>query len=129
MKRWWVRLIISYAIAGYLGTALAMKTFNLWNPSGTIVWVAWPEAAVLPLVWPYSWIALLVDTPVHPSIGSERWLFAFESFYYCAAFLLSYGLLSRFAPKPKVKGLCPACGYDLRATPERCPECGTVVKN
>jgi hypothetical protein len=60
-----------------------------------------------------------------PSGGGDRipiWSVALATAILPGVYLMS--LYRR--RKLHAKGRCRACGYDLRATPDRCPECGAV---
>jgi hypothetical protein len=60
---------------------------------------------------------------------NENWNIAFRisPVAALAALLPGCWLLTKTRRKhSQPTGLCPDCGYDLRATPDRCPECGTV---
>jgi hypothetical protein len=64
------------------------------------------------------------------STWTGRFWGAVVPYWLVAAFSLACPLIQttsrlRHARRPK-GSLCPACGYDLRATPDRCPECGTT---
>ncbi len=49
---------------------------------------------------------------------------------FCFSLLPGMMLVRRHTRQRRAKrvagGLCPNCGYDLRATPQGCPECGPV---
>jgi hypothetical protein len=56
------------------------------------------------------------------------WLAPLSCFYWCyAAVGLLMGLHVATLRPERRPGVCEVCGYDLRATPDRCPECGTLV--
>ena len=63
--------------------------------------------------------------------GAQSWLI--EIHYLWPLLLLGIAppiwLLRRRARRRRREaGRCRACGYDLRATPDRCPECGTAPR-
>jgi hypothetical protein len=64
--------------------------------------------------------------PSYADVFVEAWLpWWFLTLVPAAGF--AAGLRSLRRRRVREAGLCPACGYDLRATPDRCPECGTVA--
>lgn len=95
------------------GFALLSRSYVVFSPGGSSGFSGgstFPRttgtASFLAVVTPYWFIVLIASIP--PIRAAIRWR--------------KYARANR-----RVKaGCCVVCGYDLRATPDCCPECGTV---
>lgn len=69
----------------------------------------------------FWWVSTGAPYPAGRSIGVPCWFVTA-----CFTILPSTWLMRRRANRRYPDGSCLSCGYDLRATPDRCPECGSV---
>lgn len=108
---------------------------------GCTFWLVYPANGATDRQWDIAWGGLSFerDTTAGPTwwnVGSSRyyiglpyWLLISATGLLPAIYLATTFRRRLLARRRIAAGLCPTCGYDLRATPTRCPECGTIFSS
>jgi hypothetical protein len=99
--------------------------WNRANPVLTLVWsLDIPGARPTNPEWFPVSMSYVAAAPGY-RLAFPHWSIVMATSLLPAARLRS--MLRAFRRRQRLPGLCPTCGYDLRATPDRCPECGTAA--
>lgn len=101
-------------VYGRPGSLFSTSSSGPWPGRGGFAYFSYTDDLTILPRWGYREFSIV------------RWLFALVV---CVPALAPEALAAaRWLRRRRcrIAGLCPACGYDLRATPSQCPECGRI---
>jgi hypothetical protein len=131
----WGRLAPDGTYFGFRRSLLRVEEIRKWN------FISSPSADVslAKFDWDALGFAYRPYTPPKPPMPTDRWAdpqkdsswgLKFPHALLAVSFLIAplwhFGAYCRGRRRTLI-GRCVHCGYDLRATPARCPECGNAV--
>jgi hypothetical protein len=103
----------------------------------TSAWQVKPPPGISINVRGFDWLGFGFGTLHSRSVNGPDWSLRGQTsakipHWFIALILIAPPLLIlrrlRCLRRRLAAGLCPGCGYDLRASKDRCPECGRVIE-
>ena len=122
-----MRLVLRFLLAHVIASFFLQSTLLVWviieggKPTmlrGVLAVLCSPIIVPLPL--------FRIGPKMRP-LGYALYLAMYLTLLAAASFVLIWRNRQRQQRVRIRKGQCAQCGYDLRASTERCPECGTAV--